>query len=118
MSLGADETEGIFKYTYPQVPKLTTKTELPPPPKSISGSSVASVLDRFAVLTGGKDEYGVVNDNAQIFDVVKNVWRSLPRLKAPRNGHGSCSLRSTVYLFAGEGASGEMTNSLDWLPLN
>ena len=33
------------------------------------------------------------------YDVVKDVWRSAPALKAPRDGHTSCALKDCIYTF-------------------
>ena len=33
------------------------------------------------------------------YDVVKDVWRSAPALKAPRDGHTSCVLKDCIYTF-------------------
>ena len=52
-SFGIYGREDLFKIEYPEVPSLKVKTELTLPPLYIKESSLTSLVNRFALLTGG-----------------------------------------------------------------
>jgi N-acetylneuraminic acid mutarotase len=66
-------------------------------------------------LTGGinGDWFGTSTKEVLVYDVETNTFLKAADLPAGRNGHGSCYIRGSVYVFGGkEGANTEATNTV------
>ena len=88
---------------------------------------MAAVMDKFVYITGGMveeegsnaaaatEDIGPVSYRQQPvvalsdrFDTVRKVWETGPELNVARQGHSSCAIDDTVYVFCGCTRQGNM----------
>ena len=64
------------------------------------------MLEKFVYVTGGllteqEESKNQTIGGVERFDIVKKVWEPLADLKVARQGHASCAMDDTVYVFCG-----------------
>ena len=77
-------------------------------------------MEKFIFVTGGLLEVEQAEEGGQLsqrsrtmgtterYDSAKKVWEILPELNVPRQGHSSCAMDDTVYVFCGCDGQGYM----------
>jgi len=105
----------VFKYTYPQEPALTRKTELQPLPQGegLGSFSVTSMENSRIILTGGYKS-GTFQSKVYVFDLETERWleqEPLPDLREARWWHSSCSVGKVIYVYGGVGDGGYLSTA-------
>ena len=74
-------------------------------------------LNKFVVFTGGWFLNTMkMSGKILVFNTVTETWaHDYPELKTARYFHGSCAIKSTIYVYGGCNQLIESLNSLEWL---
>ena len=68
----------------------------------VQSSSLCSLKDRYAFITGGKSRKGNIGcRTVQRYDLWDDKWVKMPDMLEKRHSHSSCAMNDTLYVFFG-----------------